>query len=49
MAEDKVWDAVEEAINEGWTVDRFRKECAIAWVDTLKNNLSVAQSAWYKP
>lgn len=34
--EDKVWDAVEAAIEGGWSVDRFRSKAASAWADYRK-------------
>ena len=36
--EDKVWDAVREAINEGWTPKRFRAEVADAWETAIKDD-----------
>ena len=32
-AEDKVWEAVEAAIEAGWTPERFKREAASAWSD----------------
>ena len=36
--EDAIWDAVEEAINAGWTPERFKSEAADAWRDRLKQD-----------
>lgn len=36
--EDKVWDAVREAIDEGWTPKRFAIEVAQAWTDAVKED-----------
>jgi len=33
--DDAVWDAVEQAINAGWTPQQFRNEIADAWRDRL--------------
>ena len=30
-AQDKIWEAVESAFDEGMTVKQFRQECAEAW------------------
>lgn len=34
--EDKIWDAVEEAIRAGWTPSQFRAEASDAWQHELK-------------
>ena len=34
--EDRIWDAVEEAIEAGWTPVRFKHEVAAAWEAILK-------------
>ena len=31
--EDKIWEAVEAAIEAGWTPERFRQESAEGWAD----------------
>ena len=36
--EDAIWDAVEEAINNGWTPEQFKNEVASAWKDRLKQD-----------
>lgn len=48
-AEDKVWDAVENAIDAGWDVERFRRECREAWSQTLKTRAKWADEDWRKP
>jgi hypothetical protein len=35
-AEDKIWDAVEEAIEAGWTPQRFKNEVANAWAEYFR-------------
>jgi hypothetical protein len=35
--EDKVWDAVQEAIIAGWTPRQFVSEAADAWSQELRN------------
>lgn len=45
---DRVWDAVEEAINAGWTVEQFRCECAEAWAHTLRKQAEWAERDWRK-
>lgn len=37
-AEDKVWDAVEEAICAGWNPKRFITEAESAWAEVLKRH-----------
>lgn len=34
--EDKIWDAVQEAIIAGWTPRKFRSEAASAWGHELR-------------
>lgn len=38
-AEDKVWEAVEEALLEGWTVAQFLHEVRSAWEDAKQREL----------
>jgi hypothetical protein len=40
--EDKVWDAVEEAISENWTPERFIREAQQAWESALKEQIRYA-------
>lgn len=47
--EDSVWDAVREAIAAGWTVERFRRECASAWDDALNEDRKSAEKEWSRP
>lgn len=35
--EDKIWEAVEEAIAEGWTAERFRREAADSWRQRMRD------------
>ena len=37
-AEDAIWDAVETAINNGWTPEQFKIEAASAWKDRQKQD-----------
>jgi len=37
--EDQIWEAVEEAINAGWTPERFKQEAGLAWEDALKQQI----------
>ncbi len=34
--EDKVWDAVEEAVNAGWTPRQMMQEVRECWAESLK-------------
>lgn len=36
-AEDKVWEAVEQALIENWTPDRFIREVREAWAQARKD------------
>lgn len=42
QAEDAIWDAVREAINEGWNARKFRLEAATAWEELLRNDAKSA-------
>lgn len=44
--EDAIWDAVEKAILAGWTPTRFKRECADAWRDALKDRLDAEVKEW---
>ena len=44
--EDAIWSAVQEAIDEGWTVEDFRRECASAWAQKLSDEREDAKKAW---
>ena len=46
--EDAVWEAVSEAVTEGWTVARFRRECAEAWQYALQEEAEAAEREWAK-
>lgn len=41
--EDAIWDAVETAINEGWTPEQFRNEAADAWAERLEQDAKDAR------
>lgn len=47
--EDAVWDAVEEAQRSGWTVERFRRECAESWSCVLRERAKRDAVLWSKP
>lgn len=44
-AEDAVWQAVEAAIDEGWTPERYRNEAAEAWCGRLAEDAKHARAA----
>ena len=46
---DKVWDAVEDAIDAGWTVERFRREAAECWDGYMSEKRKRDADAWRKP
>lgn len=37
-AEDMIWEAVREAINDGMTPEQFKSEAAEAWQECLKED-----------
>ena len=41
--EDAIWNAVESAIDNGWTPEQFKNESAMAWKDRLKTDSDHAQ------
>ena len=41
--EDAIWEAVEQAIANGWTPERFKRECASAWSDRLRQDAKHAE------
>ena len=47
--EDAVWSAVQAAITEGWTVERFRREAAAAWHEELRDAQERVNKDWAKP
>lgn len=38
---DKTWEAVEEAVMNGWTVEKFLHEVRSSWVEAHRQNLAV--------
>ncbi len=44
--EDKLWEAVEEAVIAGWTPEQFRRECAEAWRHALQNDMDDTMKQW---
>jgi hypothetical protein len=40
--EDAIWEAVEQAIAHGWTPEQFKRECASAWSDRLRQDAKYA-------
>ena len=42
--EDAIWNAVEEAINEGWTPKQFKDEVISAWEEKLQQDAK--QAVW---
>jgi len=45
-AENAIWDAVETAIEEGMTLDRFRREVLDAWEQKRKDDLKAEMRDW---
>jgi len=39
ITEDKIWEAVEAAISDGWTANRFRREVIQAWKYELESKI----------
>jgi hypothetical protein len=48
QVENAVWDAVEAAVDAGWTVEEFRRECAEAWRSRLLHEADQARKEWKK-
>lgn len=46
--EDAIWDAVDSAVLEGWTVERFRSECAEAWAHAQREQAEADAESWRK-
>lgn len=44
--EDAIWEAVQEAISAGLTVEQFRKEAAEAWRQELQDQAERDAKAW---
>lgn len=47
--EDAIWEAVEAAHAEGMTVEQFRRECAFAWGESLRNQAEDDAKVWEVP
>lgn len=45
---DAIWKAVEDARLDGWTVERFRAECAEAWAQDQRDDQRSDEDAWRK-
>jgi hypothetical protein len=45
-AEDKTYEAVEEAILEGWTIERFLCEAREAWLHHKQEEVKTAEDEW---
>ena len=43
---DAIWEAVQEAVSAGTTVERFRREAAEAWDYEMKQRAKDAAAAW---
>jgi hypothetical protein len=43
---DKVWTAVQAAVWAGWSVEKFRRECASAWDEMLRKEREYAAKSW---
>jgi hypothetical protein len=46
--EDKIWEAVEEAISSGWSPRQFKIEAANAWEHRLKEDAKYASEEFIK-
>lgn len=46
---DAIYNAVEEALDAGWTVERFRREAAECWRLHLKARAESDARAWSTP
>ena len=46
--EDKVWDAVQAAMDEGWSIDRLVHEAQAAWADNLRDALAAVPGEFRK-
>jgi len=44
--ENHIWDAVQEAVLAGWTVEQFRREARQAWSQALDDTKREAERAW---
>jgi hypothetical protein len=44
--ENAIWDAVEAAIDAGWTVEQFRREAAGAWREKKRRDIESDDRAW---
>lgn len=44
--EDAIWDAVEKAIDDGWTVEQFRIEAAASWREKQRQDMDGDRKAW---
>jgi hypothetical protein len=40
--EDAIWDAVEKAIDDGWTPKQFRQEVLASWEEKIDQNAKFA-------
>ena len=43
---DAIWAVVEDALCAGWTVERFRNECAQAWAHEQAERAAADAKAW---
>ncbi len=48
LEEDAIWDAVQTAQLFDMTVDEFRRECAEAWAQGLRDKAKEDAEAWRK-
>jgi hypothetical protein len=46
--EDKIWDAVEEAVNAGWDAQRFIREAHDGWAHKLSEDAKDADKEFAK-
>ena len=43
---DEIWDAVHDAVDHGWTVERFRAEAREAWAGALRQKAEWDDQKW---
>lgn len=48
MEEDMIWNAVESAVDAGWTPERFKREVASAWTEKLHREAEDAEKELLK-
>ena len=44
--QDKIWEAVQSAVQDGMSVDDFRRECAEAWAEERRQQAESEAAQW---